>query len=539
MGGAYPELKKNPGRVQDVIRGEEGDFLRTIERGLALFESTARKGLITGEAMFDLHTTYGFPSDLTRQMATERRLGVEEEDYSRRMKEHEAKSRGKATAALVAVNASGGLPTTDDRPKWQGPTSDGTVLGWIADNQFQTSGRRLPETEIGLVLDRTCFYAEQGGQVGDQGTVRTPTGLFEVTQTVKVGNAVVHLGSVGEGRLEVGQKAHLQVSAEREFTRKNHTATHLLHWALHRVLGEHVEQRGSRVKPDDFTFDFSHTGPLSDSEKAEVERLVNEKVYADLPVSWRELSQAEARTLLGVKAFFGDKYGDVVRVVEVGDGFSREFCGGTHLDHTGQIGFFKVVGEEAVGKGIRRLTCVTAREAVRAVQHEDKILSDLSARFRCQPDELAARVDSLQEEVKKLQQQLKKGAAGDLQGAADNLLADATELHGAKVVIGQMPPGPLEQMRQQADRLRQKAGSAVVVLGWAEGSKAQLLAAVTKDLEAKGLHAGNLIRQLAKVIGGGGGGPPGLAQAGGKEPGKLDEALQLARNLVREQLAAR
>jgi alanyl-tRNA synthetase len=219
--------------------------------------------------------------------------------------------------------------------------------------------------------------------------------------------------------------------------------------------------------------------------------------------------------------------------------FSREFCGGTHLEHTGQIGFFKIVGEEAVGKGVRRLTCVTAREAVRAVQKEDGILAELASVFRCKPEELPGRVEALHEEVKKLQQQIKKGAAGDLQGAADKLLAEAAEVGGARLIVGQMPAGPVEQMRQQADRLRQKAGSAVVVFGWAEDGKAQLLAAVSKDLEGKGLHAGNLIKQLAKVIGGGGGGPPSLAQAGGKEPAKLGEALALGRKLAGDQLAGK
>ncbi len=321
MGGAYPELTVSPARVQDIIKGEEADFLRTIERGLALFESAAKEAsqngrTIGGSAVFDLHTTYGFPPDLTRQMAQERDLSVDMPRYEELMREHEEKSRGKKAEAQVALNVSGGLPTTDDRPKWSGPTCHGTILGWIADNSFHKAGR-LPETEVGVILDRTSFYAEQGGQVGDQGTIHTPTGVFEVTQTVKVGNATVHVGSVTAGRVEVGQEAHAAVSGEREFTRKNHTATHLLHWALHRVLGEHVEQRGSKVKPDEFTFDFSHTGPMTDAEKAQVEQLVNEKVYADLPVTWRELSQAQAKALPGVKAFFGDKYGDVVRVVEV------------------------------------------------------------------------------------------------------------------------------------------------------------------------------------------------------------------------------
>ncbi|HXG11378.1 MAG TPA: DHHA1 domain-containing protein [Gemmataceae bacterium] len=216
--------------------------------------------------------------------------------------------------------------------------------------------------------------------------------------------------------------------------------------------------------------------------------------------------------------------------------FSREFCGGTHLDHTGQAGFFKIVGEEGLGKGVRRLTCVTAREAVATVQRQDAILQELTARFRCKPEELPGRIEALQEEIKKLQQQLKKGAAADLQGAADRLLAGAAEVAGARVIVGEMPAGPEEQMRQQVDRLRQKAGSAVVVIGWSEDSKVQLIAAVTDDLVQKGMHAGKLVGQVAKVVGGGGGGRPTLAQAGGKEPAKLAEALELAKKLAIEQL---
>jgi alanyl-tRNA synthetase len=541
MGGAYPELKVNPGRVQDVIRGEEADFLRTIERGLIQYGKVAEQARtagrqIEGGAAFDLNQTYGFPLDLTRQMAGEQGLTVDEEGYTLAKKKHEEISRQKKAGQQVALNVSGGLPTTDDRPKWSGPITDGTILGWIADNSFHKTGR-LPEAEVGLLLDRTSFYAEQGGQVGDQGTIRTPTGLFEVTQTVKVGNATVHVGSVTEGRIEVGQKAQLTVSGEREFTRKNHTATHLLHWALHRVLGEHVEQRGSKVKPDEFTFDFSHTGPMTDAERAEVERLVNEKVYADLPVAWRELSQPEAKALPGVKAFFGDKYGDVVRVVEVGDGFSREFCGGTHLDHTGQIGYFKIVSEEAVGKGVRRLTCVTARKAVEVVQQEDAILAELAGCFRCKADELPSRVAGLQEEIKKLQAQLKKGAATDLTSVGDKLLAGAVDVNGAKVVVGEMPAAPEEVLRTQVDRLRQKAGSAVVVIGWADDGKVGLMAAATDDLVKKGAHAGKLVQEAAKVVGGKGGGRPNLAQAGGKEPAKLSEALETARKLAGQQLS--
>jgi alanyl-tRNA synthetase len=542
MGKAYGELTVNPGRVAEIIKGEEGDFLRTIERGLSLFEEAAARGRqagkhIAGQDIFDLYTTYGFPPDLTRQMASERSLALDEKGYDRLMEEHGQKSRGQALAQQVALNVSGGLPATDDRPKWSGLRSEGKVLGWIAENHYTSKGNLPAGEQVGLILDRTSYYAEAGGQVGDTGTIVTETGVFEVTQTVKVGNAAAHVGEVTEGWLEIGQKGELSVNPERDFTRKNHTATHLLHWALRTVLGEHVEQRGSKVKPDEFTFDFAHTGPMTDEQKAEVERLVNEEVYADLPVLWRELAIAEAKKLPGVRAFFGDKYGDVVRVVEIGNGFSREFCGGTHLEHTGQIGYFKIAGEEPVGKGIRRLTCVTARGAVAAVQKEDSILASLASRFRCQPEELPARVEALQDEIKKLQQQLRKGAATDLQSAADKLLDAADEVKGAKVIVGEMPAGPEDALRQQVDRLKQKAGSGIVVVGWSEDGKVGLIAAVTDDLTKKGLHAGKLIGEVAKVVGGGGGGKPTMAQAGGKDPAKLGEALQLAKQRASEQLS--
>jgi alanyl-tRNA synthetase len=615
MGGAYPELKSNPGRVANVIKGEEVDFLKTIDKGLVEFEYAGFNSIfrqiaqeksyqpvrvitsyfgpsegrvnrearssdeldaklwyrnesgediyidiednslrsyreviakhckatptISGEEVFNLYTTFGFPPDLTRQMAQERGLLIDEQGFAERMKEHEEKSRGQTATGQTALNVSGGLPETDDRPKWFGRDGEGKILGWIADNEFHTKGRVGTDSgKVALILDKSCFYAEAGGQVGDAGTIRGKHGTFTVEQAVKVGNSVAHVGVMDSGHLEIGETVKLHVSEEREFTRKNHTATHLLHWALQKVLGEHVEQRGSKVKPDAFTFDFSHTGPLTwrgtDSEMDRVEQLVNERIYEDLQVNCRELPIEEARKLPGVRAFFGDKYGDVVRVVEIGDGFSREFCGGTHVAHTGQIGFFTIEKDEAVGKGVRRLTCKTAGEAVRSVQKSVGVVMDLADRFHCKWEDLPDRVKALQDENKKLK---RGGAATDLQGVADRLLADAAEVNGARVIVGEMPGGPEEQVRQQADRLRQKAPSAVVVLGWQEDGKVQLLAALTDDLVKKGLHAGKLVGQVAKVVGGGGGGKPTMAQAGGKDPAKLPEALELARKLAAEQLA--
>jgi alanyl-tRNA synthetase len=549
MGGAFPELRRDPSKVIGLIREEEESFIRTLDRGIRLFHEAADRAnqrgrrVISGEDAFQLHDTYGVFIDITEQMAAEAGLGVDRQRYQELMDEAKRKARG-ARKKLVITAVSGDLPRTDDSPKYQGLTASATVLGWVQDNTVVREGSLDTGTEAALLLDRTNFYAEQGGQVGDTGTIATPTGRFEVDDTQKLGDSVLHIGRVAEGRIESGQKASLEVSGVRADTMRNHTATHLLNWALRKVLGEHVEQKGSLVDPDKTRFDFTHPKPLTEDEIAEIERLVNEKIYADLPVTPVTMPLAEAKKIPGVRAVFGEKYPDPVRVLLVGAAgpqratleHSVEFCGGTHLTHTGQAGFFKLVSQEPVAKGVRRVTAVTGREAVASVQRLAGVVGELTSRLNCKPEELSSRVEALQEEIKKLQQQLKKGAATDLQGTADKLLQEATQLNGATIIVGEMPTGPEEQMRQQVDRLRQKAGSAVVVLGWSDDGKVQLLAAVTDDLVKKGLHAGKLVGQVAKVVGGGGGGKPTLAQAGGKEPAKLPEALQLAKKLAGEML---
>lgn len=542
MGGAFPELQTNPSRVADVIRGEEADFLRTIDHGLSLFEDAAGRATqqgrtVAGGDVFTLYTTFGFPPDLTRQMAQERGLTIDEAGFLAKMKEHEQVSRGKETVKVEALKVSGNLPATDDRAKWFGLVGEGKILGWIQENRFLEFGALTEGSEAALLLDRTCFYAEAGGQIGDTGSIETSSGTFTVTATQKLGSAVVHLGRVSAGKIEVGQKAWLQVDPARELTRKNHTATHLVHWALQHVLGSHVEQRGSFVGPQKFTFDFAHGSAMTAEQKADVERLVNERICQDLEVQWRELPIADAKKLPGVRAFFGDKYGDVVRVVEIGDGFSREFCGGTHLERTGQIGYFKLIGEETTGKGVRRITALTGPGAVRFVQDQEAVLGQLLERFRCQPSDLPDRVEKLQEEVKKLQHQLKKGGGtGDLAATVDRLLAEAPAVGGAVVIVGEVPTSADDAVRQQVDRLKQKAKSCVVLLGWSgEEGKVSLLAAVSDDLQGK-VHAGKLVGEAAALVGGKGGGRPGLAQAGGKDASKLPEALAAAKASVTKQL---
>ena len=315
---------------------------------------------------------------------------------------------------------------------------------------------------------------------------------------------------------------------------------------MRKVLGPHVEQKGSLVDHDKTRFDFAHNEPLKEDELRAVERLVNEMICADIPVKAVTMPLTQAKKIAGVRAVFGEKYPDPVRVLGIGpDDLARateadsvEFCGGTHLARTGEAGFFKLVSQESVAKGVRRVTAVVGPAALAAVQHMGEILTSLAARLSCKPEDAVQRIEALQDEIKKLQQTLKKGVATDLAGGADKLLADASEVAGAKIIVGELPSGADEQIRQQLDRLRQKAGSAVVVvIGWTEADKVQFLAAVTEDLVARGVHAGKLVGQVAKVAGGGGGGKPTMAQAGGKEPAKLGEALETARSLASKMLS--
>ncbi len=549
MGGFFPELRRNPAQVMGLIREEEESFIRTLDRGIKLFQEAAERArkngsnTLSGKDAFTLHDTHGVYIDITEQMASEAGLRVDRSGYEREMEEAKKKARG-ARKKLVITAVSGDVPKTDDSPKYQGPAASAKVIGWVKDNAVVRSGKLEGEEEVALLLDRTNFYAEQGGQVGDVGSITTATGRFDVDDTQKLGDAVLHVGHIASGHIEPGQAATLEVDSLRFDTMRNHTSTHLLNWALRKVLGGEIDQKGSLVDPDKTRFDFTHNGPLSPSEVAEVERLVNEKIYADLPVSPVTMPLAEAKKIPGVRAVFGEKYPDPVRVLLIGaekpqdvtPEHSVEFCGGTHLRHTGQAGFFKIVSQEAVGKGVRRVTAVTGREAVATVQKLSGLLDDLASRFSCSPDELPGRIETLQDEVKKLHQQLKKGSATDLAGTADKLLDAAVEVNGAKVIVGEMPAAPVDAVRAQVDRLRQKAGSTVVIFGWVEDGKVQLLAGVTKDLEKK-VSAGNLIKEAAAVVGGKGGGRPDMAQAGGKEPTKLGEALQLAKQRASEQLA--
>jgi alanyl-tRNA synthetase len=551
MGGPFPELKSKPEQVADVIRDEEKSFFRTLDRGISLFQKVAERTksiggkVISGKDAFDLHTTYGFFVDITEQMAGEVGLGVDRKEFDELWKKFTEEISGQKRPKLVITAIQGELPKTDDSPKYGSLTTTAKVVGWVQDNAVVRSGSLDAGTEAALLTDRTNFYAEQGGQVGDTGTITTPTGKFEVTDTQKLGDAVVHVGCVVEGRLECGQTATLEISGERLDTMRHHTTTHILNWALRKVLGDHVDQKGSKVKADEFTFDFSHPQRVTPDEMDEVERLVNEKIRADLPVTPRVMPLAKARTIQGVRAMFGEKYPDPVRVVIIGaenpdDATlenSIEFCGGTHLERTGQAGYFMIHREDAVGKGVRRLTCKVGGAAVEQVQRETRLLMDLADKFSCEWDKLPERIETLQEELSKLKIQLRKGAASDLTSVTDRLLDEAATAGEVKIIVGEVPATPVEQLRTQIDRLRQKAGKCVVFFGWVDDGKVGLLAGVSKDKEVMDkVKAGDLVKEVAPLVGGKGGGRPDMAQAGGTEPAKLPEALRQAKATINAKL---
>ena len=418
----------------------------------------------------------------------------------------------------------------------------------MKDNAVVTTGTLAAGESVALLLDRTPFYGEQGGQVGDIGTVRTASGTdFEVEDTQRLGETVLHVGTLHEGALAVGDAVDAVVTGSRRADiMKNHTATHLLNLALREVLGDHVEQKGSLVDEEKTRFDFSHDKPITAEQLQEIERRVNSGIVAGQPVTAQVMPLAKAKELPGVRAVFGEKYPDPVRVVMIGAEkpeevtaeMSTEFCGGTHVPQTGAIGYFKILSQEGVAKGIRRITAVTGKAAYADVQTRGALVDELAAGFQCRPDELPTRVTALQDQVKALQAQLKKTVGAALTGVVDGVIASAPDVSGAKLVIAKLPDGASnDTVRTQIDRVKQKCGSAFIVFGWSEGEgSVSILAAVTPDLVKRGVKAGDVVKQVAEVVGGKGGGKPDTAQAGGKEPAKLPDALKKAEELGRELL---
>jgi alanyl-tRNA synthetase len=555
LGDAFGEIKQRADYVSTVIESEETSFGRTLDRGIEIFNAAARRAekskakIISGEDAFRLYDTYGFPLDLTQLMAEERRLEVDTNKFSEFMEAQRKRARAaqKSDSLTISVTDTE-LPTTEDLHKYHTDTCQSKILGWLGSEGFKNEGQIETDSEVGIVLDKTCFYAEAGGQVGDCGRLESSGGQFIIESTVKVGNCVVHRGRIAEGTLSVGEMVNVAVSKDRNAIKKNHTATHLLQWALQEVLGKSVAQQGSFVGPDYLRFDFTCPVAPSSEQLKEVEDLVRDKISADLPVSWAILPKAEAQKV-GAMALFGEKYGSDVRVVAIGaegegqlqKAFSKEFCGGTHVDRLGSIGGFKIIKEESISAGVRRITALTGRGFEKYIEERSEIVDKLTEMLKVPTEELFGRVEKLISENKRLMKELKSAArqkGSDTLTEAKQLLEKCEKIGETSLIIGQIPPTSVEQARAAIDMLKKKAKSAAIVLGFEDEGKATLLAGMTDDLVKRGLKAGDVVRVIAPIVDGGGGGRPQMAQAGGKKPDKIDDALAKAAEQIREKLAS-
>ena len=554
LGDAFGEITERADYVSTVIESEEVSFGRTLDRGIEIFNTAAGRAqkskdkVINGEDAFRLYDTYGFPLDLTELMAEERRLKVDTAKFNELMEAQRQRARAaQKNDSLMAALANTELPVTEDAHKYDTDNCDSKLIGWLDDGGFNDQGRIQTNTEVGIILDRTCFYAEAGGQVGDCGIIKSDNAQFIVEATAKIANCIIHQGKVVEGSFSVGENVKAIISKDRAATKKNHTATHLLQWALQQVLGKSVAQQGSYVGPDYLRFDFTYPKAPIVKELKKVEDLVREKIAADLPVTWTVMPIVQAQKL-GAMALFGEKYGNEVRVVGIGadgrdqiaDAFSCEFCGGTHVDRLGSIGDFKIIKEESISAGVRRITALTGPGLNACLEKASDIVDELSAILKVPSEALVDRVGQLIKDNKKLSKELKsaaKASGSDIMAEARQLLQKCEKINESSIIIGRLQNTHIEQAREAIDMLKKKAKTAAIVLGFEDDDKATLLAGITDDLIKKGLKAGDIVKAIAPIIDGGGGGRPQMAQAGGKEPKKINDALKKAAELIKEKLA--
>jgi len=534
MGEAYPELLKAQPQVERVLKQEEERFAETLDHGMAILEETIARlegSVIPGETVFKLYDTYGFPVDLTADIARERGLSIDMTGFEREMAAQRERARAASSFGADAGRVLG-IEASTEFTGYDHLQDSGEVVALFRDGaetaQLATGDEGL------LVLDRTPFYAESGGQVGDRGVLLAGEAELAVLDTQKQGDAFLHRVKVRSGNVAAGARveAKVDVQARREIA-CNHSATHLLHAALRQVLGEHVQQKGSLVEDGRLRFDFSHFEAIGPQQLAEIEALVNEQIRANLPVETALMSQEQAQAA-GAMALFGEKYGDVVRVLSMGD-FSVELCGGTHVSRTGDIGLFKIVSEGGVAAGVRRIEAVAGEGALRHVGETEKHLAQIAALLKADTGIVEAKVQALLERVRGLEKEVEQLKAKLASSQGGDLAAQAVDIDGIKVLAAKLDGVDAKSLRDTVDQLKNKLGAAAVVLAAVDGDKVSLVAGVTKN-ETQRLRAGDLVNSVAQQVGGKGGGRPDLAMAGGKDPSGLDEALAAVPGWVRSRL---
>lgn len=564
MGAAYPELRQRRDFILEAVQIEEEQFLRTLSGGLTKLGGvitqlkTSGETVIPGEEAFRLKDTDGFPLDLTQKIAAEQGMTVDEAGFNAALAEQRKRSQAAAQfkrGSDVDVWVDRELPSTEFLG-YRDLVSSSRILALVAEGDDVSTVQAGQEVQV--VLDRTPFYAESGGQVGDTGVLSGSHGSIRIEDTQRpMPGLIVHYGVVEAGQLTQGETVTARVNRQRRSDiQRNHTATHLLHRALRDVLGEHAAQAGSLVAPDRLRFDFTHTRALTPEQLHDIEQRINAWVRTDSPVTW-EVTDYQGAINRGAIALFGEKYGDQVRVVHIGRGEtasepiesvepvepyeafasrdSMELCGGTHVQRTGEIGLVRLVSEGSIGSGIRRVEALTGRGAQEWVDSQVALLHELAARLSVPPAQVAERVDALLNESRQRQHELDALRSQVTRSSLEGLLGQVQRENGVPLLAVRVDAADATHLREMGDWLRDKLGSGIIVLGTVMGDKPQLLGIVTPDLVKQGYHAGNLVKALAQIVGGGGGGRPDMAQAGGRDVGKLDEALARVAGLVGEQ----
>ena len=537
---AYPELEKNFEYIEKVIKTEEERFDETIDQGIAILNEytdelkASGKTELSGENAFKLYDTYGFPIDLTREILAESNFTVDRETFDKLMNEQRERARQARGDMEGEAWKEDIFATIENATVFDGYVNtkvESVILGIGKD------GERVEEAnagdEVTIVLDKTAFYAESGGQVGDTGVITTDGGKAVVLDTKKRNGKFLHIAKVESGAIKAGEKAVGEIDdVRRSAIRRNHSAAHLLQAALRNVLGNHVAQSGSYVDEDRMRFDFSHFAAMTAEELMAVEREVNETVLKNLEIECSEKSLDEAKKM-GATALFSEKYGETVRVVKMSD-YSLELCGGCHASSTGKLGLFKIVSESGVAAGVRRIEAVTGLGVLKLLDEKENLIANTANILKANPTDLAHKAESLTEELRECKREIESMKSKIAKEAAGDVMADAVDVNGVKVVAKLMADGmDMNTLREVGDNLKQKADNALIVLASKAGEKVNLIAMATKDAVSNGAHAGKVLSEVAKLMGGGGGGKPESAQAGGKDPSKAEEAISKVVEIVK------
>jgi alanyl-tRNA synthetase len=532
MGAAYPSLASQEKRITDILKAEEERFFETLEVGMQILDAALEGGVkvLPGEVAFKLHDTYGFPLDLSADVCRERDLSVDEAGFKAAMERQKSQARAAGKFKMDrALEYTGAGNTFVGYEELQ---ANSKVLALYVDGAPATVLNAGQEGVV--VLDTTPFYAESGGQVGDQGLLQTAGAKFEVADTLKIKADVYgHHGALLEGSLKVGDAVQAQVNSDlRAATVRNHSATHLMHKALREVLGDHVQQKGSLVNAERTRFDFAHNAPINDEQILAIEAKVNQEIWAN-PATQARVMDIESAQKTGAMMLFGEKYGETVRVLDIGS--SRELCGGVHVQRTGDIGLFKVVAESGVAAGVRRIEAVTGGNALAYLQNLEATVSKAAGSLKASPAELNSRIAQVLDQMKSLEKEMAvlKGKMASSQG--DELMTQAADVKGVKVLSAVLPGADAKTLRDTMDKLKDKLKTAVIVLAAVDGDKVQLAAGVTPDTTGK-VKAGELVNFVAQQVGGKGGGKPDMAMAGGTDATNLNSALDSVQAWVTERL---